>query len=421
MMNDGRFLISYWFGVPERYMFDTDGRVQTDRLLQIKAAGFNHIDAAYDTEKNKKILISAQELGLYVTVNDTRMREAISDPEKRESLLSDIVSDYSGYGSLLGYHVYDEPSPAMMETLGKVTEILSRMDSEHEAYINLFPNYAFPGPMGDMSYDEYVAEFVRKVKPSILSFDNYHYMDTKKLESMTIDSELRTNAAVAAAYNKTDRLGFLDNLEVIRNQGLLHDIPYMSIILVVEHGPYRYVTEEEMRWDVMHSLAYGCSRQCYFTYWTPGENGTDSDEIWHWTEGMISQAGEPNRHYYDVGSINEELAEMGAHIMGRKSLGVFYTSEAPETLTSVFEGFGCVESAEGDNAVIGFFEGNYAVIANESAYEECELTLKCDCSMDVFDAYSGEWISIESVDGAYTLSLGAGDGMLVRFINKIRR
>ncbi len=421
MRFENEFLINYWYGIPFKYLLDSNGNVDRDKILDMKTAGFNHIDASYDAEHNKEILEIARELELYVTVNDVRISEAFHNPERAEQLIRDVICDYKDYPSLLGYHVFDEPSPACFETLGKIRRIISKFDPDHEAYINLFPNYAFPGLLGDIPYEEYVENFIKTVNPEILSFDNYHYMDREKLEHTQIDSELKTDASIAVAYNKVNRLGFLDNLEVIRNKGIEHDIPYMSIILVVEHGPYRNVGEGEIRWDVFHSLAYGCSRQCYFTYWTPGVDGSDNDEFWHWQNGMISKDGEKTEHYDIVKHINEELVKIGNELIGKKSLGVFYNGKSPESLTSVFAGYGCVDKIEGDDVAIGFFEGNYAVIANQSEEKECEIVVSADCTMDFYDPYEDEWISIDNADGKYALGLDAGDGILVRFISKLRK
>ena len=40
-------------------------------------------------------------------------------------------------------------------------------------FVNLLPNYATPAQFGAASYGEYVAEFVRTVKPNLLSVDHY--------------------------------------------------------------------------------------------------------------------------------------------------------------------------------------------------------------------------------------------------------
>ena len=415
MKFDKEFLINYWWGINYKYLHTPDGEIDKSRVLEMKEAGFNHIDAMFSVEDNRKMLDVAHEMGLKLTVYDERMRTAVFNPDKRDELVRAVVNDYKDCPALFGYHVFDEPTPNMCEDLGQIRSIIAEEDPEREAYINLFPNYAFPGIAGDIPYDEYVDIFMKKVHPEILSFDNYHYIKGEEIEAVNSDMDISQKAA----YRKVDRPGFIDNLEVIRSKGLEYDVPYMSIVLVVEHGVYRYVTESEIRWDVFHSLAYGCSRLCYFTYWTPGVDGASNDAFWKWKEGMISKDGKKTEHYYMVQNINRELYPMGQELMGRKSIGVFYTNTAPETLTKKFESFGAVKSIEGDDVTVGFFEGNYALIVNRSTEEDCEITLNTDSAMEFFDAIDNEWISLDKENGRYDIGLEAGDAILVRFINKI--
>lgn len=411
------FLINYWWGIPYKYLHTPNGEIDVRRVIEMKEAGFNHIDAMFSPEDNKKMLDVAHSLGLKLTVYDERMREALFNEEKREELVRAVVEDYKDYPALFGYHIFDEPTPEMCDVLGLVREQITKLDPYHESYINLFPNYAFPGIAGDMPYDKYVDNFMRKVQPEILSYDNYHYIKGEEIENT--DADGTDSMAVRAAYRKIDRPGFIDNLEVIREKGLEYDTPYMAIVLVVEHGSYRYVTESEIRWDVFHALAYGCSRMCYFTYWTPGVDGASNDDFWKWKEGMISKEGEKTEHYYMVQNINRELYPMGQQLIGKKSLGVFYTNTPPETLTKAFKGFGAVKSIEGDDVTVGFFEGNYALIVNRSTEEDCEITLTTDSVMEFFDAIDNEWIALDKENGRYDIGLEAGDAILVRFINKI--
>lgn len=421
MKYNEKFLITYWNGIPQVYLKTPDGKIDLRRIEEMKEAGFNHICASYDPKENLMVLDVAHDLGLKVTVEDGRIYEAIRNESMRRELLENVVSDYKDHPAMFGYHIFDEPHPDMFETLADIRKIMTELDPVHESYINLFPNYGFPVPVADIPYDEYVDKFMKTVEPEILSYDNYHYIDGEKLDHPSIDNEAEANVAIATAYQKkVDREGFIDNLEIIRAKGLEYDTPYMSIILVVEHGPYRYVTESEIRFDAFQSLAYGCSRLCYFTYWTPGLNGGADDAFWKWKEGMITKDGKKTEHYYMVQRINSELIKMGNELVDKKSTGVFFTNTAPEKLTHLFEGYGCVESIEGDDVTIGFFEGNYAVIANRNTESESEISLHTDSMLEYFDTEESEWVAIENINGTYMIGLDAGDAMLVRFIGKIK-
>ena len=46
-------------------------------------------------------------------------------------------------------------------------------------------------------------------------------------------------------------------------------IAFWQIVLSVQHGPYRALTENELRYEAMQTLVFGASGLVYFTYWLP--------------------------------------------------------------------------------------------------------------------------------------------------------
>ncbi len=418
MKKTDKYLITYWCGVPEKYLYTSDGEVDSSRFEEMKEAGLNLVITGYSPEVNKKVLDICATLGLEATVHDWRIYQAIADPDKRRELLFGMVEDYKSHTALHSYYVTDEPNASDFGTLAEIKEILHEADPVHEAYINLFPNYATPKQLGNPTYVEHVEEYIKTVDPEIVSYDHYHFLTTAPVERTDYSGGEREQMIREAACNKVERAGFFDNFETVRDLSLKNEKPYMIIILLVAHGPYRYLTEAEIRWEVFQSLAYGTERLSYFTYWTPGEGGSDGDDFWKWNNGMISQDGKKTEHYYMVKDINAEASAMGHELMGKKSLGVFHTVNAPETLTKLFEGFGSVSRIEGDDMTVGFFEDGLTVFANKSYDSEAEAVVYTDSIIEIFDTVDGEWISLENSDGKYTLSLDAGDGILVRFTDK---
>ncbi len=410
-----KYPITYWCGVPTKFLLGPDGKVDRSRFEEMKEAGFTLIDAMREIDQNKQILKIAEELGLEVQVFDWRIADAIYHEDKRRELLTKVVEDYKDFPALHSYHLFDEPSKNMFDNLADVRKILGELDPEHESYINLLPNYASLEQLGHPSYEDHLEDFIKTVNPELISYDHYNLLKSGVMQVPEIEDE-RERLIVEAACSKDERAGFYDNLEIVREISMKHGLPYMLIVLVVEHGPYRNPTEAELRWEVFQSLAYGSSRMCYFTYWTPGVDGSDNDAIWHWENGMISKDGERTPHYYMIKEINRELCAMGTQLIDKKSLGVFHTATAPEHKTKLFEGFGAVEKIEGDDITVGFFEDDFAVLSNKSY--DCEATVKLTCkagsTLSVFDAAEEEWIVLEAENNVYTISLEAGDGMLVK-------
>ena len=119
-----------------------------------------------------------------------------------------------------------------------------------------------------------------------------------------------------------------------------------------------------------------------------------------------------------VKEINAEISAIGDALVGKKSVGVFHTVSSPENLTKKFEGFGPVKSIEGDDMTVGFYEDGSAIFANKSYENEADAVIYTDSILEIFDSADKEWIPLENSDGKYTLSLEAGDGILVRFAEK---
>ncbi len=311
MLTPTKFLITNWCGVPHKFIRNDDGTLAVHRFREALDAGINLI-AAYDYgfETNCEVLAACEKLGMKVTMEDGRIHRALHDAEHRRELLEAVVRDYSSYPALQGYHIVDEPNSGAFPALAEIRELLAELDPAHEAYYNLFPNYASLEMLGNPSYYDHVEQFVEMVKPEILSYDHYHFCKGEPIEQHEFASD-RERQIYEAAFGKVNRAGFFDNIEDCMAVSKKTGVPFMIIILVVEHGCYRNLTEAELRWEVFNSLAYGIKRLSYFTYWTPGVDHDEGDDHWHWKNGMIAKDGTRTLHYEEVARINRELSPIG--------------------------------------------------------------------------------------------------------------
>ena len=215
--NPQEFILSYWSGPPAAFN-------RLERYTEVKEANFTvafPADGGLSIDGNKKMLDFCQQVGLKAIVCDRRMCSSIGGSEARAKDLEAIIADYSHHPSLLGYHIVDEPSAAAFEGLAEVNAYLKRNDPKHPGFINLLPTYArnFPGALGTATYEEYVRQFVQKVKPFVISYDHYHF----------------TNAG--------DREDFFENLETIRRISIESKIPFWNIVLLTQHFDYRHLSE----------------------------------------------------------------------------------------------------------------------------------------------------------------------------------
>lgn len=412
-----RFTITHWCGVPHKFIRHPDGTLAIERFREMMEAGIN-LMAAYDYgyETNCEMLAACEKLGLKVTLSDGRISRAIGDGAHRQELLEAVVRDYAGYPALMGYHIVDEPNSGAFPALADIREILHRLDPAHEAYINLFPNYASPEMLGNPTYYDHVAQFAKEVRPEIISYDHYHFIKGEPMERREV-ADQRENQIYEAAFRKVERPGFFDNIQDVRQVSLATDIPFMVIILVVEHGPYRNLTEAEIRWEVFQSLAYGAKRLSYFTYWTPGVDTDEGDAMWHWKNGMIAKDGTKTAHYHMIADINRELQALGDMLLPRRSLAVFHLSQVPDTKVAYWPGaFGDMTSLAADSVTAGFFEGGYVLLANKDYEAPAPVTFTATPGRRVmhYGKADGLWREMTPEGGVYALTLAAGDGELIR-------
>ncbi len=414
-----KFMITNWCGVPHKFVRNADGSVAVDRFREVAESGINLVVAYdYGYKTNCEMLAVCHELGLRVTLCDDRIDRAVRTSENRRELLRAVVEDYSGYPALLGYHILDEPNSGSFPALAEIREILSELDPAHEAYINLFPNYASLEMLGNPTYYDHLDDFITQVKPEILSYDHYHFIKGEPMAQAEFADE-RQNQILAAAYSKIERAGFFDNIEDAMAVSRKRNTPFMVIILVTEHGPYRNLTEGEIRWEVFQSLCYGAKRISYFTYWTPGVDREEGDSIWHWQNGMINKDGTRNAHYHMIAGINRELQAMGDILLPHAVREVFHFGHEPDGKVRYWkDSYGDVTSMTAERMTVGFYDRGYILLAskNYEAAEPVTFTVTADKSVRLYDKADGLWKTLEPVDGAYTLTLAAGDGELIRLI-----
>ncbi|MBQ7378177.1 MAG: hypothetical protein IJW70_00690 [Clostridia bacterium] len=419
-----QYPITYWEGIKKEFIYRADGSFATEEIDRVKDAGFTLMLAEFDAKTNLLVLDAAHERGMKVMVSDGDIYRAIANPEQRRAYLAGVVEKYGAHPALFGYHIVDEPNASAFDMLAEIREILAELDPAHEAYINLFPNYASPEQLGNPTYEDHLAQYTDMVKPSIISYDHYHFLKGARKQAKIITNEREqqiydSTFGGASEFENVDRAGFFTNIEQIRNESLKTGIPFMVIILVVEHGPYRNLTDGELRWEVWQSLAYGSARLSYFTYWTPGANNTEGDDFWHWQNGMISQTGETLPHYHMIADINRELQAVGSILNEQQSLGVYHLGEMPnERYVQYLQGAaGPIDSVQGDKLTVGVFTDGYVLIANRDYENENDFCFKAEGTVALFDAESGEFLTLESEDGIYRMTLGEGDAILLKFEN----
>lgn len=383
--NPNEFTLSYWCGPPAKFL-------TLERFKEVKEANFTLAFppcGGLTVEQNLKMLDFCQRLGMKAVVGDSRMVRSLGGSEKKKQALDAIVEDYSGHPALLGYHVVDEPNAAAFDALAEVAAYLKKKDPRHPAYINLLPTYATASQLGTKTYEQYVRAYVEKVDPFVISYDHY------------------------ALTNSGDRADFFENLAVVRKVSLDADIPFWNIVLVTQHFAYRRLTEAELRFEAMQTLAFGANGLLWFTYWMPP--GVPAPESWK--HSMIHADGRRDAHYEMVKRINAETKAIGDVLAKAKSTAVFQHGEG--ATIAMNDSSPIVPT--GGKLTVGVFEGargkKLALVTNRDYKQATQTRVSvrpANSQIEIFDPPSKKW-SPAPKRGAAPLTIPAGGGVLLRW------
>ncbi len=396
-----KFDITYYFGPDAKHI------ITEDCVSDIARCGFTLTQLCCDTETNKKALTVMRKYGLCADVGDSRISALFRDKDfsNVDAVVKSVVNDYADFDNIEGWDITDEPSTEDFPILGAIVSAFRRYSPDKETYINLFPNYASDKQLKDADYTSHLEHFVKEVNPHFISYDHYHFLGRPKV-SEKYDNISERERLIRIAANKTEnRAGFFENAEEIRRVGLENNLEQMLIVLLVEHGPYRNLSFEELLWEVNMCLVYGFKRISYFTYWLP----EGDDDHWHYENSICDTDGNKLQHYYDVQKINKTIMPVGEHLFNTKSKEVFHIGES-EKGTRSFSQFGKINKIDGNNAVIGFFEDGSVYLVNRDYINENSLTVYADSEMSVFDGEGFKFVGKE-----FTFNLSAGEAVLIKF------
>jgi hypothetical protein len=388
------FVTSYWAGPPGKF-------TTLERYQEIKDANFTvAFPVLYGSsrEANMAMLDHCQKLGMKAIIYDNRMVASIEGSADRKKALDEMVRDYKDHPALLAYSITDEPAAGAFDGLAEVVAYLKQIDPKHPGYINLLPTWArqIPHPdgnkklsyLGTATYEEYVRTFVQKVKPAWLCYDNYGML------------------------KHGDRGDFHENLETVRKVALEANIPFWNITLVTQHGDFRVLTEPELRFEAMQTLAFGARGLVWFTYWSP--QGIDTGT--KWTEAMIDENGNRTDHYEMVRAINADVLAIGRELKNAKNVGLVQREKGKSVETGETP-----LKLDGGDVSVGVFaapEGRrLALVANRDYKANAKVNVAVDtqgAKLERFDVAQRVWRSAS--DGASVeLQLAPGAAELLRW------
>lgn len=269
------------------------------RFKELADAHFNVVLLMGDEDALLKKLDLCAKFGMMGMPMLARSLEAIYDKTTTIEEVDQLLIDHP---ACLGYGVSDEPGVPDFPALVPKVEFIRKHRPGKLALINLFPSYASPwGQLGAESYEEYVRLYMEQVDVDVLCMD--HYPLFRPGEPDTRDA-------------------YCADLEVMRRHSLKKGIPFWNCFNIMPYGPHTDPTEDQIRWQMHASVAYGVKGLIYFCYWTPTFRAPDGYFEFPKGGAVIHADGRPGRHYEQAMRLNFGLKNLGPTLMQLTSTDV---------------------------------------------------------------------------------------------------
>jgi hypothetical protein len=358
----------------------------TDGFMgQMKAGSFNLAFAYGEQElefaqrSNTRVMLYAPDL----------INEQILDDPVQLAKLDAMIERVKTIPMMYFYFVTDEPNASHFAALAKLVAHLKERDPAHPGYINLLPTYATNeqlGTKGDVTtaYREYLRQFIKQVKPTLLSYDHYHFF---------------VNPTTG---EKSDGPQYFLNLALIREAALNANIPFMNIVQGSSwEAGVRIPTVDEIRWLNYTSLAYGAQAIMYFVF---------SNSF------QFESMKEMNPQFISIASQLQPLRSFGAYHVGNVPLGgVALPKNAAVALSFSGQGDSLMPAS---GMLLGYFgktaksKPTHVLVVNLNYKNTVTTTVKGSSKLSEFDPLTGKWTFVNSEKLA--VSLPPGGGKLVR-------
>jgi hypothetical protein len=323
--------------------------------------------------------------------SDLLIPETLNDPAKTKQLNA-LIARVKNHKAMYSYYITDEPNTAAFPGLGKLVAHLRKQDPEHFAYINLFPTYANNeqlGTAGDVetAYKEYLRQFIAIVKPSLLSYDHYHF----------------------TVHGDSDQ--YFLNLGLIRQAAINAKIPFLNIVQACTwSNSMRAPNANEARWLSSTSLAYGALGLSYFVYFHEPFYKEFLDKA-----GQMMRPDGTTTALYEAAKVQlPEFVNVATQLKPLRSLCAFPVASPSQCTLPLSEIPFQLDSTEG--FLIGVFgkinKPSHVYIVNLDYTQSKSTILHYRKGSEMFDASAKTWTKL--ADTQLTLTLLPGGGKLFR-------
>jgi hypothetical protein len=396
--------IGAWVAPPPAAIFgqNNPSYITKESYKLAKDAGLNMVYGLYETADSRpadvmQALDAAQANGLKYMVRDLSIEAAAGNSNAMKHLLE----AYSKHPAYIGNLATDEPATPEFDSLAAIYKTFQKIAPDKYFYVNLLPNYASKnqlfinktdgggGAPSTEDYENYLDQYVSKVKPAFLSYDHY------------------------PMWGEFPYLnpGYFENMSAVRKTAAKNNIPFWVFIQDASWSSgVRLPKPAETFWQVNTALAYGAQGIQYFTFWCPYEPG--------FTGGMVTRTGDKTPIYDDVQKMNKQIAAIDHVLMNAVSKGVIVHGDSPVPVPQGdrLESYKELTSLSGGTPVlVGAFDykdkSSAYYVVNNTINQDGDLTL--NFSKPVQAQLYQDAKKSEQSSSAIKLHLAAGEGVLV--------
>jgi len=394
--------VGAWVAPPPANILNNNPNYITKENYKLaKDAGINILYSLYErVDINPSYVMqaldAAQANGIKYFVSDANVQAGADDRE----LMDNALKRYKDHPAFLGNLMLDEPSTSHFDFLGEIHKNYRISLPDKVFYINLLPTYASKNQLfkdktdgggGTASIDDYrryLDEYVEKVKPRFISYDNYPC--TGDFPSLQND--------------------YFTNMSLVRQVCLEENIPFWVFIQATSWGSgVRVPTLSEIEWQVNTALSYGAQGIQYFTFWIPMEKG-------NWSGAMIDANGNKTPVYGYVQKVNRQVAAVDHVLMNSRSKGVIVSGSSPVPVPSgdQLSNYKELKSVSGIPSLTGCFDYNGKsafYVTNNSITKDGTIILEFTKSVKMSVYQDG--VKTSKTGSRLELSVAKGSGFLV--------
>lgn len=334
----------------------------------------------------KEAMADADRYGLKLLTRDKDVQNAgnLSDAQLRQ--LAEKYKDLPGFG---GFFIIDEPyNPT---PYARVENIFREVCPDAYVNVNFLPGAAYP------SRDVYLRQLC-----------DYGGL-------LTYGGTLSMDCYCFPEGGGVNEHGLFTNYEDLRVAGLYtntNTAVYVQSVGMV--GGYRTPSGSDLRYNMMAALAYGIKEIKFFTWGTPA---TDEG---NYTVAILDRENKPTDLYYEVVKINKKIHAIGTHLAACDATYVYHSRIKTNGVYEMVPDDLFVQAGNAD-VILSLMEerrgdGEYVFVVNKDFTKEQTVTLTLAGMTKVWlvSDETGELTETALKDGALTLTIAAGDGVLLK-------